>query len=98
MAKISRDGVVLGWAKGRVGQMLLSTSPASENVAVLAAAALSPTAVTAHSDYEGVEHLELMDEHTLTYGKAEYAGVRVQARGRAPSGFRILKSQGTCEP
>ncbi len=60
--KLSEDGVVLAWARGPVGKLLPSTSPASENVAVLAAATLTPGVDEARSDYkalEGIDHLEL---------------------------------------
>ena len=38
VVKVSRDGVLLAYARGAVGRELPRTSPASENVAMLAAA------------------------------------------------------------
>ncbi len=55
VVKLSEDGVVLAWARGPVGKLLPSSSPASENVAVLAAATLTQRVEEARSDYKALE-------------------------------------------
>ena len=75
------------------------TSPASENVAALAASTLAGAPdVTANSDYKGLEALEQQPLDTITYTKALYAGVRLQVRARAPRGFRISKVKAHVDP
>jgi hypothetical protein len=53
--KLSDDGVVLAWARGPVGKLLPSTSPASGNVTVLAAATLTQGVEETSSDYKALE-------------------------------------------
>ncbi len=86
--------MLLGWARGVVGQQLPPTSPASEHVAALAASTLvgATPAATAFSDYIGLEALEAQPLNTITYRKSIYAGVRLQMRARAPSGLRDTES------
>ena len=69
-------GVLLGWARGSVGTQLPQTSPASENVAVLAAATIAQASITAHSDYSGVPGLENLGRDVITYRKSNYADVK----------------------
>ena len=98
--KMSQDGVLLGWVRGRVGQQLPATSPASEHVAALAATAFvgATPAATAFSDYQGLHALEEKPMHTITYRKSIYSGIRVQIKARAPPGFKICKVQAHVDP
>ncbi len=94
VVKISTDGILLAWAAGVVGRGMPKSSPASENVAGLAAATLSPTIKEARTDYAGLEGLHNWSLHALSNRKSPYAGVHRQIRGRAPAGFTVVKVRG----
>ena len=96
--KVSQDGVLLAWAAGAVGRDMPNTSPASENVAALAAATLSPTITQARSDYKGLEGLQDRDLHAISNRRSPYAGVHKLIRGKAPSGFSVTKVPGHIRP
>ncbi len=94
ICKVSRDGVLLGWLRGSVGGQLPQTSPASEHVAVLALAMRAAHHVEALSNYKGLEGLEDAPSDVISYRKSIYSGLKLQARARAPKGFKVVKVQG----
>ena len=98
VVKLSEDGVVLAWARGPVGKLLPQTSPASENVAVLAAATLTQRVDEARSDYKALEGIESQGLDKLLHRKSTYAGVRRLVRGRAPSQFTVTHVPGHVDP
>ncbi len=98
VVKVSADGILLGWAKGGVGTQLPQTSPASEQVAMLATATLAKHTLAAHADYQGIESLEARPLDRISYRKSMYAGVHVEIRGRCPDGFTVHKVQGHVSP
>jgi hypothetical protein len=98
VVKISQDWVVLGWARGTVGSKLPQSSPASEHVAALALATIAKAPACAASDYEGLAALEAQDADTVSYRKSIYAEVKLEIRGRAPTGFRVRKVRGHVNP
>ncbi len=98
VVKVSRDGVVLAWARGVLGQQLPQSSPASENVAPLAAVLLSERVETAFSDFQGVIGLEQLPMQQLGHRKVIYAEVRVQTRGRAGPRFKVVKVPAHVDP
>ena len=98
VVKLSDDGVVLAWARGPVGKLLPATSPASEHVAVLAAATLSTRADEARSDYKGLEGLEQHPLERLLHRKSMYSGVKRLIRGLAPPPFKVVHVPGHVDP
>ncbi len=87
--KLSEDGVVLAWARGPVGKLLPATSPAAENVAVLAAATLTSGVDEARSDYKALEGVEAQPLTRILSRTSLYAGVRRLIRGLAPRAFSV---------
>ena len=96
--KLSEDGVVLAWARGPVGKLLPATSPASENVGVLASATLTRGVEEARSDYKTLECAELQPLDKLLQRKGMYAGIRRLVRGRAPPHFGVTYVPGHVGP
>ncbi len=84
VVKMSPDGrVVLGWMRGVVGRALPRTSPASEHVAVLAAAG-RPRIEECLSDYKGFGNVQHQPIETISNRKGVYSGIKVSARGLSP--------------
>ncbi len=95
VCKVSESGTLLGYMRGVVGSGLPQTSPASEHVAALAAAAAPGGRVScALSDYKGLERLEDKAPWIVYARQQIYAGVKLQIRGRASKDFKIVKVKG----
>ena len=95
VVKVSQSGILQGYIRGVVGSGLPQTSPASEHVACLAAAAAPGGQVScALSDYKGLEHLEAKAPWTVYNRQQIYAGVKLQIRGKAPNDFKVEKVKG----
>ncbi len=84
--------------QGPSGEAPPQTSPASENVAALAAATLTRTVDEARSDYKALEGIESQSLDRLLHRKSTYAGVRRLIRGRAPSQFKVTHVPGHVDP
>ena len=91
VVKMSEDGVLLGWAAGRVGQQLPQTSPAGEHVAFLATTSLSAAVTEVCTDYQGLTGVQEVTTATLCHRKAVYSGVRRTIRGKAPPRMKVRK-------
>ena len=58
VCKVSEDGVLLAYIRGRAGQKVPQTSPATEHLGVLKAASIGTEVTKANSDYKGFGHIE----------------------------------------
>ena len=93
VCKISRDGKLLASVSGQVGRQLPQTSPASEHVAALVAAAF-PRVTGVYSDYRNLQGLELLSDATAMHPKGVYSGIRRQIRGISGPSFKIKYCKG----
>ena len=98
VCKISRDGALLGWMRGPVGGQLPQSAGAAEHVAALALATRAEQAVEALVDYKGLENLQDASVDVISYRKNIYSGLKLQARARAPQGFKISKVKAHVNP
>ncbi len=98
VVKISTEGVVLAWARGVLGTQLPQSSPAAENLAVLAAMTSSKRLSPVLSDYQGVAGLVARPPREVGHRKALYAGVRLLARSQAEGEVEVLKVKAHANP
>ncbi len=60
LCKVSEDGVLLAYTRGRAGNQVPQTSPVTEHLGVLKASTVSDQVEKVHSDYKGLDRIETM--------------------------------------
>ena len=89
VCKVSEDGVLLAYVRGRAGHRMPQTSPAAEHLPVLRASTITDKVTVIHSDYKGLEHLERTPWEVALHPKALYSGIRRSIMALKPPTLEI---------
>ena len=89
VCKVSEDGVLLAYIRGRAGKQVPQTSPATEHLGVLKASTISDEVEKVNSDYKGLDRIETMPPECILHHRSLYAGLKRRIMALKPPRMQV---------